>query len=444
MRTEKEKLQSLNEGSVWRFPKQDVSFDNAFRAAKLFHEIPDENNLNIEEYFQNNHAKYEINHSRHRVLAISQMYGLLTKSSFYKRGTPYSKEQTTNVFKLMNKYTIGGYQYNTLKTEQILKLKMRSVIDTTILCENWNIYAVIYAYYVLDALQKQYSISKVPLAQFYTYVMTCSSFTELNETINLIKNDGQKTIHYDKYSSDSRFINILKNNIKLFEIEKAYIFINSSYRDYFEKLFVEKCNMDDFNKKLNDRKEYTDFLYNPQHLGVNLIDLPVKGSLVELEIQEDIEYILQVDSIDDSEISTEDSDTSHQTEPKQVQVGILKVHPRDPKLGKKAIKRAKYLCEYDKSHITFTSAFIEKLFMEAHHLIPMTKQKIIWDKYNVNIDCVENIVSLCPNCHRTIHLAKKSEREHMIKKLYEYRKKEFKKIKLHIKIEDILMFYKIT
>ena len=102
MRTEKEKLQSLNEGSVWRFPKQDVSFDNAFRATKLFHEIPDENNLNIEEYFQNNHAKYEINHSRHRVLAISQMYGLLTKSSFYKRG--YITTGYGDVNKMFNGY----------------------------------------------------------------------------------------------------------------------------------------------------------------------------------------------------------------------------------------------------------------------------------------------------------------------------------------------------
>ena len=65
MRTEKEKLESLDEGSVWRFPKQDVSFDNAFRAAKLFHEIPNKENVNIEEYFEKKYSKTLIYEDRY-------------------------------------------------------------------------------------------------------------------------------------------------------------------------------------------------------------------------------------------------------------------------------------------------------------------------------------------------------------------------------------------
>jgi len=438
MRTEKEKLESLDEGSVWRFPKQDVSFDNAFRAAKLFHKIPNKGNVNIEDYFEKNYKKYGINWYRHRVLAISQMYGLLTKSNFYKSSPPYSKEKTTSVFALMNRYKIGEYEYNILKTEQILKIKMKAIIDTTKYCERWNIFAVLYVYYILNTLQELHSIKKVPLEQFYTYVMTCGSFEELGETINFIKSSGNKTKYYKKYFDDSRFVNILRKNIKLFKIEGEYISINPDYRDYFEKLFVEKYNMVELNKKLQKESEYANFLQNPQQLGVNLIDLPKKGSLVEAEIKEDIEYVSQVDSIDDSEIDAEALDASYGIEPKQVQNGISKVYPRNPKVGKRAIKKAVYLCEYDNSHITFTSASTGKPFMEAHHLISITKQRQIWEKYGVNVDCVENVISLCPSCHRAIHLAKKAERKKIVEKLYLDRNDEFKKIGLNVDLKDIV------
>jgi len=438
VRTEKEKLESLDEGSVWRFPKQDVSFDNAFKAAKLFHEIPNKKNVNIEEYYEKNYSKYGIGSYRHRTLAISQMYGLLTKSGFHKRGIQYSKEKTTNVFKLMNRYVIGEYQYNVLKTEQILKIKMKAIIDTTPYCKKWNIFAVLYAYHALNSLQEKYSINKVPLPRFCTYVMTCGSFNELDESINFLKNNGDITSYYDKYSDDSRFVNILKENIKLFKIDRESISINPDYRDYFEDRFVKKYNMDQLNKKLQKESDYADFLQNPQQLGVNLIDLPEKGSLVETEVKEDFEYVLQVDNIHDSEIVAEGPDTSYEIEPKKVQKGMSKVYPRDPKIGKKAIKKANYLCEYDNYHITFTSASTGKPFMEAHHLISITKQQIIWDKYGVNVDCVENVVSLCPSCHRAIHFAKKEEREKIIKKIYEDRKTEFERIGLCIELKDVL------
>ena len=49
-------------------------------------------------------------------------------------------------------------------------------------------------------------------------------------------------------------------------------------------------------------------------------------------------------------------------------------------------------------------------FVEVHHLIPMEKQNDFED----SLDVPENIVALCPNCHRKIHLASKSEKQPMI------------------------------
>lgn len=55
--------------------------------------------------------------------------------------------------------------------------------------------------------------------------------------------------------------------------------------------------------------------------------------------------------------------------------------------------------------------------MEAHHLIPITMQDEMWDKYGINIDCLENIVSLCPNCHRAVHLADLSDKKEILTSL---------------------------
>ena len=100
MRTYIEKLESLNGNSCWVFTKQDTDFDQAFKAVKLFSEIPDKESINIENYFEKNHSRYGIDTDRHRMLVIPQMYGLLTKTPFYVRGGNYSAENPTEVFDL--------------------------------------------------------------------------------------------------------------------------------------------------------------------------------------------------------------------------------------------------------------------------------------------------------------------------------------------------------
>jgi 5-methylcytosine-specific restriction protein A len=40
-------------------------------------------------------------------------------------------------------------------------------------------------------------------------------------------------------------------------------------------------------------------------------------------------------------------------------------------------------------------------YVEGHHVLPMYQQK----NYDFKIDDIDNIVSLCPNCHKKIHFA---------------------------------------
>lgn len=93
-------------------------------------------------------------------------------------------------------------------------------------------------------------------------------------------------------------------------------------------------------------------------------------------------------------------------------------YKRDRKMAQKALKTANYQCENDNSHSTFKVKGKNHQYVEAHHLIPMEYQ----DQFENCIDVPENIVSLCPNCHRKIHHAQMIERENMVKKLLKYRK----------------------
>jgi 5-methylcytosine-specific restriction protein A len=87
---------------------------------------------------------------------------------------------------------------------------------------------------------------------------------------------------------------------------------------------------------------------------------------------------------------------------------------RDPRLIDEAKSRDEFRCRVDSKHITFVSN--HKNYVEGHHLIPMFQQK----NYSFNLDNIDNIVSLCPTCHREIHYA--DDRSSILKKLFDTNK----------------------
>ena len=77
MRTAEEKLKELQPNSVWVFTKQETDFDESYKSALLFSEIPNKSLTNIESYFTLNHSRYNIQTDRHRILVIPQFFGLM-------------------------------------------------------------------------------------------------------------------------------------------------------------------------------------------------------------------------------------------------------------------------------------------------------------------------------------------------------------------------------
>ena len=79
--------------------------------------------------------------------------------------------------------------------------------------------------------------------------------------------------------------------------------------------------------------------------------------------------------------------------------------------------------------------------MEAHHLIPRKYQQLYYDELHINIDCVQNIVALCPNCHRTLHHSIFEEKEEILKRLYELKKEDLMSIGIDITLDELISYY---
>ncbi|WEJ31629.1 DUF3578 domain-containing protein [Devosia sp. SD17-2] len=92
--------------------------------------------------------------------------------------------------------------------------------------------------------------------------------------------------------------------------------------------------------------------------------------------------------------------------PEKKQVSASAGWRRNASMAAVAIRNAKFSCEVAPEHMTFKCQASGENFVEAHHLIPMHDQA----NHPHSIDVPENIVALCPNCHRCIHHASHAER----------------------------------
>jgi 5-methylcytosine-specific restriction protein A len=61
------------------------------------------------------------------------------------------------------------------------------------------------------------------------------------------------------------------------------------------------------------------------------------------------------------------------------------------------------------------------------------------DDFNTSLDVEENIISLCCNCHKQIHLGQGYEE--MLRK-YIMRKELLKQVAIDISLEDLIRYYK--
>ena len=109
---------------------------------------------------------------------------------------------------------------------------------------------------------------------------------------------------------------------------------------------------------------------------------------------------------------------------------------RDSNIAATALFNKGYKCEVDPSHITFTG-IKSHTFMEAHHLIPMEYQ----GDFSVSIDVAENILCLCPTCHRAFHNSEVSFRKRLVTQFFDRIENNLKDKGINVTKEQLLKFY---
>lgn len=178
----KEKIDSLTDKSIWYFAKQETSFDKVFQACLLIDKYSGET---VNDVFKN-HAESNNVSSNYRVLSVAQLFGLLTKTNpFQKNGSSYDKEELTPVFYSLKAAGIGSATYELIKAEQVLKIRMRAVTDSTNNIVDFKIYPLLFACEVLWNLHKK-GVNEVAVEKFFTYVMTAKTHDELFDTVNFL------------------------------------------------------------------------------------------------------------------------------------------------------------------------------------------------------------------------------------------------------------------
>lgn len=98
----------------------------------------------------------------------------------------------------------------------------------------------------------------------------------------------------------------------------------------------------------------------------------------------------------------------------KVTIGARTTFKRNGIIASFALAKAEYLCEIDKNHKTFISQRTNLPYSESHHFVPMKFQ----DDFSFPLDCTENIISLCPTCHRGFHHGVTDHKMGLIETIY--------------------------
>jgi len=233
----------------------------------------------------------------------------------------------------------------------------------------------------------------------------------LNDILGMIYNFNSRILQKKSSKKNDQF------RINLEYFAGHYGFFRPHIIEYYEKekkvkLFTSDKNL--FKDKNFIKKK---LLVNTKNFELNDFAISLKGLTKDEKIKKVQEYKMEKFDFDTEE---EILYSSYNTK-------------------EKAKNNANYICEFNHKHNTFTSKSTKEKYVEAHHLIPFSKRK----KFEVNIDIEENLIALCPNCHRLIHLAEDEERISLLNNLFSFRKEKLENQMIEISIEQLYKMYNV-
>lgn len=232
---------------------------------------------------------------------------------------------------------------------------------------------------------------------------------------NFIDKDGKERISTYSIKSDNLFD--LRNRFCKFEIN------TNDYSNYmFRKQRFYGGKYPELDNKIIEYIE----------------DVLGSKKMLDVDDNDEQEEILQAEPA-----TKEDIQSSANKELNIVSSNQGKIIAKNSRISKSALIEAKYICAINPNHTTFTTVN-NVPYMEGHHLIPCTlsNSKFFMKKFNKNIDCLENIICLCPNCHREVHYGEWNSKSEKIKEIFTKQKEKLEKVGLLISEEELLNLYK--
>ena len=248
----------------------------------------------------------------------------------------------------------------------------------------------------------------------------------------------------------------------------VYLYLSAPVNAYRYKCIVLSANVKESDI---DKNENTAYIKHPGALGVSIFYMRIKlvGRLdaslediknniphisaapinqTQLRLKEYLTF-LETSVIEDEEkpsladlddkISDEDTyfgEISSTPRPPVERNGV-RCYQRNDNVRRIALTHSSGRCAIQEcKHELFTSRH-GRPYLEAHHIIPINAQGCF---PNINIDIPENVVCLCPSCHREIHNGEDAAKK--VVELYELKKNELAKKGINIDIDDLLEFYK--
>lgn len=139
--------------------------------------------------------------------------------------------------------------------------------------------------------------------------------------------------------------------------------------------------------------------------------------------------------------ASEDASKRHSQRPDQIASsnGIQYV-VRNQSIAKKILDNNNYRCAIDSNHSTFQTR-LGVAYMEAHHLIPCTVSNSQRFQKKSKLDREENIVCLCPTCHRAVHYGEINEKRKKLKILFEKQKDKLESVGLNLSFDELMELY---
>ncbi len=113
------------------------------------------------------------------------------------------------------------------------------------------------------------------------------------------------------------------------------------------------------------------------------------------------------------------------------------IYRRSATVAAEAIKKSHFECLVDSKHAYFISRNTKRNYVEAHHIIPISTQAL----FTQGIDCVPNIASLCPVCHRQIHHGLDNDKEHLLEILWDKNHREIENVGIDLSFKELVEMY---